>query len=145
MSQTLHHRGYDGSVLYSAEDKLLYGRLLGIRDSITYEGDGVASLEASFKEAVDEYIADCAQDGRKPETPYKGSFNVRVAVDLHQRAARFAEQHEIALNTVVQNALTQFLSKAEEQRSRSSQRLKTRTSSAKTSRSTSTRRSARAA
>lgn len=139
MSQTLHHRGYDGSVLYSAEDKLLYGRLLGIRDSITYEGDGVASLEANFKEAVDEYIADCAQDGRKPETPYKGSFNVRVAVDLHQRAARFAEQHEIALNTVVQNALTQFLSKAEEQRS------KPRTPSAKISRSTSTRRSARAA
>lgn len=139
MSQTLHHRGYDGSVLYSAEDKLLYGRLLGIRDSITYEGDGVVSLEANFKEAVDEYIADCERDGRKPETPYKGSFNVRVAVDLHQRAARFAEQHEIALNTVVQNALTQFLSKAEEQRS------KTRTSSAKASRSTSTRRSARAA
>ena len=139
MSQTLHHRGYDGSVLYSAEDKLLYGRLLGIRDSITYEGDGVVSLEANFKEAVDEYIADCEREGRKPETPYKGSFNVRVAVDLHQRAARFAEQHEIALNTVVQNALTQFLSKAE-------QRSKTRTLSAKSSRSTSsTKRSARAA
>jgi predicted HicB family RNase H-like nuclease len=140
MSQTLHYRGYDGSVLYSAEDKLLYGKLLGIRDSITYEGDGVTSLEKNFKAAVDEYIADCEHDGRKPETPYKGSFNVRVAVDLHQRAARFAEQHSMALNTVVQNALTEFLSKTE------SERPKIRLSSAKKSRSaSSTTRSARAA
>ncbi|MDQ2925438.1 MAG: type II toxin-antitoxin system HicB family antitoxin [Acidobacteriota bacterium] len=145
MTQTLHHRGYDGSVLYSAEDKLLYGRLLGIRDSITYEGNGVRSLEKNFKEAVDEYIADCESDGRKPNTPYKGSFNVRVAVELHQRAARFAEQNELALNTVVQKALSTFLNNAEDQPC-PKPKLSTARSAAKPSRSTRpTSRSARTA
>ncbi len=38
MSQTLQYKGYDGSVEYSAEDRVLHGRLLGIRDDIVYEG-----------------------------------------------------------------------------------------------------------
>jgi predicted HicB family RNase H-like nuclease len=69
MSQTLHHRGYDGSVLYSAEDKVLHGRLLGIRNFIIYEGDDLTSLEATFKQAIDEYIADCEQLGCRPAIP----------------------------------------------------------------------------
>ncbi len=35
MSETLHYKGYDGSVEYSAEDRVLHGRLLGIRDMVT--------------------------------------------------------------------------------------------------------------
>jgi predicted HicB family RNase H-like nuclease len=112
MTQTLHHRGYDCSVLYSAEDKLLHGRLLGIRDFITYEGTSVRSLQKSFREAVDEYLADCEKDGVKPNVPYKGSFNVRVSPDLHQQAARFAEENDLPLNSVVQRALKNFLSHA---------------------------------
>ncbi len=40
MSRTLKYNGYDGSVLYSAEDKLLHGRILGIRDMVSFEGTG---------------------------------------------------------------------------------------------------------
>jgi predicted HicB family RNase H-like nuclease len=114
MSQHLQHRGYDGSVLYSAEDKLLHGRLLGIRDFVTYEGASVRELEKNFRAAVDEYIADCERNGKQPNTPYKGSFNVRVAMELHQRAARYAEEHRIALNAVVQKALSEYLAHVEE-------------------------------
>jgi hypothetical protein len=35
MSQTLQYRGYDGSVLFSAEDRVLHGRILGIRDMVS--------------------------------------------------------------------------------------------------------------
>ncbi|MCK0743702.1 toxin-antitoxin system HicB family antitoxin [Chromohalobacter nigrandesensis] len=43
----------------------------------------VAELEAAFREAVDDYLATCEQLGEAPETPSKGSFNVRVGHDLH--------------------------------------------------------------
>ena len=49
MSQTLQYRGYDGSVLYSAEDKMLHGRILGIRDMVSYGGTNVRSLEKNFR------------------------------------------------------------------------------------------------
>src|ERR1700723_1820743 len=91
MSQTLHHNGYDGSVEYNAEDRILYGSLLGIRDMVTYEGSDVDSLEANFKAAIEEYLAFCEAEGKTPDRPFKGSFNVRVGADLHKRAALFAE------------------------------------------------------
>jgi predicted HicB family RNase H-like nuclease len=79
----LKYRGYDGSVLYSAEDRLLHGRILGIRDMVSFGGDGVESLEKNFKGAVDEYLAFCKAEGKTPDAPFKGSFNIRISQDLH--------------------------------------------------------------
>jgi predicted HicB family RNase H-like nuclease len=110
VSKTLHYNGYDGSVEYSAEDRLLHGSLLGIRDLVTYEGSDVDGLEASFRAAVDEYLAFCAAEGKTPDRPFKGSFNVRVGADLHKRAALFAEERNQKLNNVVSQALEEFLS-----------------------------------
>jgi predicted HicB family RNase H-like nuclease len=113
MSQTLQYKGYDGSVLYSAEDRVLHGRILGIRDMVSFEGTNVKSLEANFKGAVDEYLAFCSAEGKTPDVPFKGSFNVRVPQDLHKRAAQYAEEHDLKLNAVVQAALREYLTHAE--------------------------------
>jgi predicted HicB family RNase H-like nuclease len=109
MSQTLQYKGYDGSVEYSAEDRILHGRLLGIRDAIVYEGTDVDSLESNFRDAVDEYLAFCSEEGKAPDQPFKGSFNIRVGADLHKQAALFAEEHHQKLNAVVSRALEEFL------------------------------------
>ena len=113
MSQTLQYKGYDGSVLYSAEDRLLHGRILGIRDMVSFGGTGVKSLERNFKGAVDEYLAFCDAEGKTPDVPFKGSFNIRISQDLHQRAALYAEEHDLKLNAVVQEALREYLTHAE--------------------------------
>ena len=112
MSQTLEHKGYNGSVLYSAEDKLLHGRIVGIRDMVSFEGTDVRSLEKNFKAAVEEYLAFCKAEHKTPDTPFKGSFNVRVGPDLHKRAVLFAEEHRKKLNAVVNDALEEYLSQA---------------------------------
>lgn len=112
MSQTLQYKGYDGSVLYSADDRLLHGRILGIRDMVSYEGTDVEGLEENFKGAVDEYLAFCAAEGKTPDVPFKGSFNIRISQELHQRAALFAEQNQRKLNSVVSEALKEYLEKA---------------------------------
>ncbi len=53
MSQTMQYKGYDGSVLYSAEDRLLHGKILGIRDTVIYDGIDIPKLETNFQGAVD--------------------------------------------------------------------------------------------
>lgn len=113
MSQTLQYRGYDGSVLFSAEDKMLHGRVLGLRDMISFGGTDVRSLEKNFRDAIDEYLQFCKRRGKTPDTPFKGSFNVRVPEELHQRAALYAEEHEMKLNAVVQEALREYLTHAD--------------------------------
>jgi predicted HicB family RNase H-like nuclease len=112
MNETLQYKGYNGSVLYSAEDRILHGRVVGIRDAVTYEGSDVNSLERNFRKAVDEYLRFCKEEGKTPDTPFKGSFNVRLGHDLHKRAALYAETHNQKLNAVVHDALEEFLGRA---------------------------------
>ncbi len=75
MGDTLQYRGYDGSVLYSAEDKMLHGRILGIRGMVSYDGGSLRSIEKNFRGAVDEYLAFCMAEGKKPNKPFKGSLS----------------------------------------------------------------------
>jgi predicted HicB family RNase H-like nuclease len=72
----------------------------------------VDSLESNFRAALDEYLAFCAAEGKTPDQPFKGSFNIRVGPDLHKRAALFAEAHHQKLNAVVSKALEEFLTQA---------------------------------
>jgi predicted HicB family RNase H-like nuclease len=112
MSQTMQYKGYDGSVLYSAEDRLLHGKIFGIRDVVIYDGADIPKLEKSFRGAVDEYLEFCKAEGRTPNKPFKGNLNVRLNQDLHLRAARFAEEHNRKLNAVINDALQEYLAKS---------------------------------
>ncbi|MEM6525966.1 MAG: type II toxin-antitoxin system HicB family antitoxin [Bacteroidota bacterium] len=101
----LEYKGYSGSIEYSPEDNLLYGKVLGIRGLISYEGDTGKSLEQDFKESVDTYLADCKASGKTPEKPFKGSFNVRIPAKLHQKAALLAMEAKTSLNSFVAEAI----------------------------------------
>lgn len=111
MSNMMEYKGYLGSVEYSDEDDALHGRLEFIRDLVTYEAVDAKGLKAAFREAVDDYLELCESQGRQPDTPLKGSFNVRPGRDLHRRAMLFARRRGLNLNTVVSDALRRYLEK----------------------------------
>ena len=101
----LEYKGYTGSIEYSPEDDLLYGKVMGIRGLISFEGETGKLLEEDFREAVDIYLADCKAEGKKPEKPFKGSFNVRIPATLHQKAALLAMEAKTSLNNFVAEAI----------------------------------------
>lgn len=101
----LAYKGYVGSLAYSAEDGVFHGRLEFIRDLVTYEGTDAVGLRQAFEEAVDDYLAVCEQQGRAPDTPLKGSFNVRTGPELHRRAMLAARRAGVSLNALVSEAL----------------------------------------
>ena len=112
MKDMMPYKGYMGSVHYSEVDGLLFGKVELIRSLISYEGKDIKSLRAGFEEGVDDYLALCAERGQTPEQPFKGSFNVRTGSKLHRRAVLYAQQKEMPLNTLVVQALENFLPKA---------------------------------
>jgi predicted HicB family RNase H-like nuclease len=69
MNQKFQYKGYDCAVENSADDHILHGPLLGIRDGVVYEGSNIDNLESNFRAAVDEYQAFCAENGKTPERP----------------------------------------------------------------------------
>ena len=107
MKNMIKHKGYFGSIHYNSDDRIFYGKIEFIRALISYEGQDADSIEAAFHEAVDDYLATCDEMGREPEKPFKGSFNVRIPPDLHERIMIAATQHGMTLNRFVAEALYQ--------------------------------------
>ena len=102
MKNTMEYKGYLGSVEFDEEEGLLFGRVMGIRSLISYEGE-------SAKELVDDYLELCRAEGKTPETAYKGSFNVRISPELHKQLAVYAMEHNVSLNHCVEQALEKAL------------------------------------
>jgi predicted HicB family RNase H-like nuclease len=109
MKDTMTYKGYTGSVHYSDEDRVFFGKVEYIRSLISYEGTDVESLRSAFEEAVDDYLALCKREGRKPDQPFSGTFNVRTGSDLHRRAVLLAKEQGTTLNRVVSEALQRYL------------------------------------
>ena len=101
----LDYKGYSGSIEYSDEDGLLYGKVLGIKGLLSYEGETGKDLEADFKETINVYLANCKSENKIPEKPFKGSFNVRIPSTLHQRAALLAMEAKVSLNAFVAESI----------------------------------------
>jgi predicted HicB family RNase H-like nuclease len=110
MKNYLHYKEYVGSVEFSEEDAVFFGKVVGIKDLISFEGDSVDAITTDFHHAVDEYLAFCTEKGKEPEKPFKGSFNVRISTDLHRKAALTASARGISLNMLVENAIKETVS-----------------------------------
>jgi predicted HicB family RNase H-like nuclease len=113
MTSLLEHKGYYGSIEYSEEDAIFHGKLQFIRDLVTYEGADAKGLRRAFEEAIEDYLALCEREGREPDMPFKGSFNVRPGSQLHRRAMMLARRKGTNLNQVVTEALRRYVEQEE--------------------------------
>lgn len=105
MKNIVEYKGYIGSVEYSEDDEILFGKVLGIRSLLSYEGETPKELISDFHEVVDDYLAVCEAEKKTPERAYKGSFNVRINPDLHKRLVVSAMNHDMSLNKYVEQIL----------------------------------------
>jgi predicted HicB family RNase H-like nuclease len=108
MKDMMKYKSYLGSVHFSDEDNLFYGKLEFIRALVSYEGTDVKTLRRAFESAVDDYLQMCSESGREPERPLKGSFNVRIGPNLHQRVALNA----LSKGKTINKFITEVLEKA---------------------------------
>jgi len=98
MSKTLTHKGYAAHIEFDAEDKIFFGRIQGIDDIVTFQGETVNELVRAFEEAVDDYLYTCAKVGRNPQKACSGRILLRVPPEVHSRAAMTAESEGKSLN-----------------------------------------------
>ena len=110
MNNTMEYKGYVGSVEFSEKDGVFYGKVMGIRALVSYEGTTAKQLVSAFHGSVDEYLELCESEGKEPEKAYKGSFNVRVSPELHKKAAVYASLHNTTLNSFIEKAISSALS-----------------------------------
>lgn len=107
MTDRLKYKEFIGSVHFSAEDEVFYGKIDGINDLVTFEGTSVAKLKSAFREAVLDYVEICKETGKEVFRSFKGSFNIRVDPELHSKAFEVALLEGKTLNQFVKEAIEQ--------------------------------------
>jgi len=58
MKNKLSYNGFNGSVHFSAEDRVFFGKIEGIKDLVSFEGSTIDELDEAFKFMVEEHIFD---------------------------------------------------------------------------------------
>jgi predicted HicB family RNase H-like nuclease len=100
------YKGYSAVLEVDLDAGELFGRTVGMRDVITFQGKTIDDARRSFEESIDFYLACCQEEKRRPDRPYSGRFNVRIAPEVHRRLAILAESRGQSLNELVSAALS---------------------------------------
>jgi predicted HicB family RNase H-like nuclease len=101
----MKYKGYTGVVEFDEESGSLYGRVIGLRDVITFQGESVAEVTQAFHDSVDDYLEFCAERGRTPDKPYSGQFVLRIDPGLHRALSHAAEEKGQSLTSLVEETL----------------------------------------
>lgn len=109
MKDTIKYKNHLGSVRFSAEDRVFYGKIEGIGDLVTYEGRSVDELITAFQDAVEDYAVLCKKVNKPVEKSYKGSFNVRIDPELHKQASKTSASMGLSLNQLVEEAIRKYI------------------------------------
>ena len=95
---TMSHKGYTARVEYDERDNIFVGRILGIRNIISFHGETVAELRTEFEHALKDYLSECKREGIAPEKPASGKLLLRVTPEIHGRALVAAQAAGKSLN-----------------------------------------------
>jgi predicted HicB family RNase H-like nuclease len=92
------YKGYTARIEFDERDDIFVGRLLGVRDIISFHAASVAQLHEELALAVDDYLADCAERGVAPEKPASGKIMLRIRPQVHAAATIAAQAAGKSLN-----------------------------------------------
>lgn len=110
MNNIMKYKGYWAEIKYSDEDECFYGVVEGLKHSlITFEGTNVKELKKDFKDAIDYHLEYCKEHNQDPEKQAKGSLNVRLGVELHNKAKMKSIEKHISINELIKEAVNLYL------------------------------------
>ena len=62
----LQHRGYTGHVEFDDEARLFHGKVIDLRDIVTFQGTNLEELKEAFRDSVDDYLEFCEERDEEP-------------------------------------------------------------------------------
>lgn len=102
---TMTYKGFIGSINISEDDGLLFGRVLGVRALLSYEGRTVPELIEDFHAAVDGYLEYCEDCGIAPEYEEDDFCDIQVPVSLYSKITSNAEAQKISTDRLIEMAI----------------------------------------
>lgn len=98
MNNILSYKSFTAKIEYSADDEVFFGRLLGVKDIVTFHGTTVRELRTAMKETVEFYLEVERQTGESPKKRYSGKVMLRLPNKLHEKIAESAASAGKSIN-----------------------------------------------
>jgi predicted HicB family RNase H-like nuclease len=98
------YKGYSGSMVF-------HGRVLGLRDIVTFEAETAEELVRAFHDSVDDYLAFCKERGLEPQKPYSGKLALRTTPEIHALLSRAAASDGKSVNQWISDTLAEVARK----------------------------------
>lgn len=86
----MNYKGYTACIEFDERDDIFVGRVLGVRDIISFHSASVAELRTEFHLAVDDYLADCATQGISPDMP--AELTTQESADLRNESLQAMDE-----------------------------------------------------
>lgn len=94
----MKYKNYTAKIEYDAADNIFIGRVVGIKDVVSFHGESIADLHNAFHESVDDYLTMCEELGQEPNKAYSGKLLLRLPADVHASIAAAAEARGTSIN-----------------------------------------------
>lgn len=104
---TLTYKNYHGVFEYDQEADIFHGDIINLTDVITFEGRSIDELKQALADSVEDYLDFCKSEGKEPQKPFSGRFNVRLSPELHQQIVIKATESNQSLNSWITHTLEQ--------------------------------------
>ncbi len=106
------YKGYSGQVEFDDEADILHGRVIGIKDVITFEGRTVDDIRVAFHDSVEDYLEFCQELGQEPDKPFSGKLPFRTSPERHRRIYLAAKKAGESINSWMDDVLSEAADEA---------------------------------
>jgi len=101
----LNYKGYTGQIEIDLEQGMLCGRVIDIKDVVTFKGATVEQARQEFEKSVDDYLEFCAELGEEPDKPFSGKLPFRTTPENHRKIYVAAKRVGKSINAWMDEAL----------------------------------------
>ena len=103
----MKYKGYNAQVEVDETAGILFGKVLDIKDTITFQGNTVQELEQEFHNSVDDYFQECNELGEEPDKPFSGKLPFRTTPENHRKIYLAAKKANKSINAWMDEVLTE--------------------------------------
>lgn len=102
----LTYKGYTSNLEIDTDNGIIFGRVLDVKDVITFQGSTVEEARQAFYDSVDDYLEFCEEMGESPDKPFSGKFHFRTTPENHRKITIAAAGENKSINSWMESVLT---------------------------------------
>jgi len=99
------YKGYTGHLEIDTDAGILFGRILDIKDVITFQGETIEEARQAFEDSIDDYLEFCEKLGESPDKPFSGKLPFRTTSEIHRQITIAATKQGKSINSWMEEVL----------------------------------------